>query len=142
MTKLILQNLGAAMLVIFLIMLFLLDDKNQNTANSLKSNQQLLLNKQQQLQALTLKEKISDIDLVANIDKFKQFLKSHYVTLELNKVESVSRGMEYLLSGSSIDVLVFAHQALLQKKRVDFKKVSFEKNQQAIIELVVLGVEK
>lgn len=105
------------------------------------------LNKIEQGKLLELKQleqllKINQIDLISNIDTVKEFINIHGKNTTLHKVKNNKRGIEYLLSGKSIDVLVLLYKANQNELKIDITTLGFKQSDNLIAEITITGTEQ
>jgi hypothetical protein len=86
--------------------------------------------------------KINEINLVKNIDEVKIFIAANTNKLSLSKVKRTNRGIEYLLSGDSIDILVLLYKATEQRLKIDINRLLFNTQDKLIAEITIVGVEQ
>lgn len=141
LTRLILAHLSAGIVIVGLFLFF--DNVNNQTLPSQLSNyQQVQSIKQQQLIKLQHQLKINEINLVKNIDEVKIFIAENTNKLSLSKVKRTNRGIEYLLSGDSIDILVLLYKATEQRLKIDINRLLFNTQDKLIAEITIVGVEQ
>ena len=130
---------GTAVVVVFL---FLNQSNNQILTGQLLNHQQAYQDNKKELKTLKQQLKINEINLVSNIDSVKNFIKMHTNRLSLNKVKKTNRGMEYLLIGQSIDVLVLLHKVTKEQLKIDVTRLLFKTQDKLVAEITVIGVEQ
>ncbi|CAC9477919.1 hypothetical protein BSPLISOX_3005 [uncultured Gammaproteobacteria bacterium] len=141
LTRLILVHLSTGIVIVGLFLFF--DNVNNQTLPSQLSNyQQVQSIKQQQLIKLQHQLKINEINLVKNIDEVKIFIAANTNKLSLSKVKRTNRGIEYLLSGDSIDILVLLYKATEQRLKIDINRLLFNTQDKLIAEITIVGVEQ
>ena len=139
--KFILIHLVVSVVLIGLAVFFGQMD-NQTLPKELSKHQLSKSIKQAEFAKLQQQLKIHEIDLVANIDDVKKFINIHGNELTLNKSKINNRGIEYLLSGKSIDVLVLLYKATQQALKIDINRFLFEEQDELIVEMTIVGVEQ
>ena len=144
MNKLIILALSqlAVGTVVVAVFLFLNQSNNQILTGQLLNHQQTYQDNKKELKTLKQQLKINEINLVSNIDSVKNFIKMHTNRLSLNKVKKTNRGMEYLLIGQSIDVLVLLHKVTKEQLKIDVTRLLFKTQDKLVAEITVIGVEQ
>lgn len=136
-----LGNLVIGLVVVAVVIVFT-NNSNQSLPQELSKLKKTKQVKLLELSNLRKQLKISEIDLVTNIDEVKRFISIHGQNTTLNKVKTNKRGIEYLLSGKSIDVLILLYKAVKQKLKIDITALGFQQPDKLIAEINIVGAEQ
>lgn len=136
----LLAGLGVIIATIVITTVVAINNPDQGSPEDIFQLQLTKHEKEMELSSLHTQLKTTEINIIDNIDKVKRFIDIYGQNIEMRKSRKNKRGIQYLLSGNNLDVLLLLHKLIEKKFEIDITRLGFKGN--LIAEINIVGAEK